>query len=354
MLPTKKYKLAVLIGRFQPFHLGHQYAVQRGLELADKVLVLVGSATGPRTTKNPWTFDEREIMIRAAFGKPNVDAGIEVKPIEDYPYNDQQWITGVQQQVNAMMDKHGLVNNDVVVVGHEKDATSFYLKFFPQWHFSDTGYEELNGNLRRIDATKIREFFFEGQMHYAEGVLSEQVKNWLDFFCRHDHTGEFDRLIAEHNYIKAYKKSWAAAPYAPTFVTCDAVVVQSGHVLVVERGDDPGKHLLALPGGFLNHDERIEDGAVRELIEETGIKLQRDVLKRCIAAREVFDDPGRSLRGRTITHAFLFKLNDSVSLPKVKGSDDAAHAFWLPLAEVARDEFFEDHYHIIQTMVAKL
>lgn len=350
----KKYKLAVLIGRFQPFHLGHQYAVQRGLDLADKVLVLVGSATGPRTTKNPWTFDERKIMIHAPFAQPNVDAGIIVAPIEDYPYNDQQWIVGVQQRVMDEMFKLGLVNHEVVLIGHDKDASSFYLKFFPQWKFVDTGYEELNGSLRRIDATKIREFFFEGQMHYADGVLDEKVRYWIKKFVDFDDVGHFDNLIEEHKYIKKYKQSWAAAPYEPTFVTCDAVVVQSGHVLVVERGDNPGKHLLALPGGFLNPGERLEDGAIRELEEETSIKLQRDVLKRCIAAREVFDDPSRSLRGRTITHAFLFKLNDTVPLPKVKGADDARNAFWLPLAEVARDEFFEDHYHIIQTMVGKL
>lgn len=352
-MPVKKYKLAVLIGRFQPFHIGHKYAIECGLWLADKVLVLVGSATGPRTTKNPFTFDDRKMMIHGAFATPNVDAGITVKPIEDFPYNDSLWITDVQKQVYSFMDYNGINDDDVVLIGHEKDDSSFYLKFFPQWKFIDTGFEEASGNLRSIDATKIREFMFEGQLHYAEGVLPKNVLDSIRFFQKHEKKA-FDLLVEEHNYLREYKKSWAAAPYAPTFVTCDAVVIQSGHVLVVERGDSPGKGLLAVPGGFLNPGERIEDGVIRELIEETSIKLQPDVLRRCITERHVFDDPGRSLRGRTITHGFLFKLNDAVNLPKVKGADDAKLAFWLPLADMRREQFFEDHYHMIQHLVSKL
>lgn len=52
-------------------------------------------------------------------------------------------------------------------------------------------------------------------------------------------------------------------------------------------------------------------------------------------SQHTFDDPYRSARGRTITQAFYFKLkNHTEGLPKVKGSDDAAKAFWLPLAEL--------------------
>ena len=58
-------------------------------------------------------------------------------------------------------------------------------------------------------------------------------------------------LVEEQAYIKRYKDIWADAPYAPTFVTTDAVVIQSGHVLLVKRRTAPGKGLWALPGGFL-------------------------------------------------------------------------------------------------------
>jgi bifunctional NMN adenylyltransferase/nudix hydrolase len=68
----------------------------------------------------------------------------------------------------------------------------------------------------------------------------------------------------------------------------------------------------------------------------------------------VFDHPQRSLRGRIITHAYGFhlqKLDHTESLQEVRGSDDAAKACWIPIHEVKREDMFEDHYDIIQTMV---
>ena len=78
------------------------------------------------------------------------------------------------------------------------------------------------------------------------------------------------------------------------------------------------------------------------------------VLKACIHNRRVFDFPGRSLRGRTITHAFHIKLTHK-ELPEVRGGDDAQEAFWMPFAEVFQleNEFFEDHAHIIQSFITQ-
>jgi bifunctional NMN adenylyltransferase/nudix hydrolase len=91
------------------------------------------------------------------------------------------------------------------------------------------------------------------------------------------------------------------------------------------------------------------DGAIRELKEETKIKVPVPVLKGSIKESKTFDAPNRSTRGRTITQAFYIDLGFDEKLPKVKGSDDAEKAFWVPLNEVVaqRDKFFEDHFHII-------
>jgi bifunctional NMN adenylyltransferase/nudix hydrolase len=137
-------------------------------------------------------------------------------------------------------------------------------------------------------------------------------------------------------------------------VTVDAIVVQSGHVLLVKRGAMPGKGLWAMPGGFINHDERINDAVIRELREETGIKIPDKVLKGCIVEKDVFDDPNRSSRGRTITHAFLIHLSPDISLPKVKGGDDAAKAKWVPISNLKQEDFFEDHYHVLQNMIGRI
>ena len=159
------------------------------------------------------------------------------------------------------------------------------------------------------------------------------------------------KLINIHPFINKYKSAWAAAPYAPTFVTCDAVVVQSGHILLVERKANPGKGLWALPGGFVNQDERLVDAALRELREETKLKVPAPVLKGSIKQQKVYDEPSRSERGRTITHAFHMELAADAKLPKVKGADDAKCAFWLPLNELSSKRMFEDHYFIIQDIL---
>jgi len=130
------------------------------------------------------------------------------------------------------------------------------------------------------------------------------------------------------------------------------VVIQSGHVLMIKRRSEPGKGLWALPGGFVNAntDKSVEDAAIRELREETGIKVPAPVLRGSIVRSRVFDAVDRSARGRTITHAFHIQLPDG-ELPKVKGSDDAEKARWVPIAEVRSDQCFEDHYEILQHFV---
>ena len=159
-------------------------------------------------------------------------------------------------------------------------------------------------------------------------------------------------MCKEWDYINSYKASWASAPFPPMFVTTDAVVVQSGHVLVVERKHNPGKGLFAVPGGFVKENQKIEDSMLRELKEETRIRVDNQILRSEIVASKVFDHPLRSLRGRTISHGYYIKLKDG-PLPEVRADDDASRAFWMPLMDVARyeDRFFEDHAHIITYFV---
>ncbi|MBN6743269.1 NUDIX domain-containing protein, partial [Acidithiobacillus sp. MC6.1] len=95
------------------------------------------------------------------------------------------------------------------------------------------------------------------------------------------------RLVDEYAFLKNYHQQFASYPYPPVFVTVDAVVIHSGHILLVERKAEPGKGLLALPGGFLDQRERIEDGMLRELKEETNIKVPVPVLRGSIRASRV-------------------------------------------------------------------
>lgn len=356
---TYPYDVAVFVGRFSPLHLGHCAVIDAALNHARHVVILVGSSFTPRTYRNPFLFMERYEMIMGTYAAYR--DRITVMPLEDCIYNDGTWVQNVQACVAECVEAQfgPDANIRITLIGHSKDHSSFYLKMFPQWNSINVpGYESEEFVL---SATSIREFYFlagPDQVREIMGVavamdrtISGPVKAFMQGFMDSD---AYRDIREEYEFVQKYKSAWAAAPYAPTFVTVDAVVVQSGHILLIQRKSRPGRGLWALPGGFLEQGERIEDGVLRELREETKIKVPAPVLRGSIVARGTFDDPHRSARGRTITHGFLIHLQPDVKLPQVKGSDDAACAKWWPLAEVHREMLFEDHYDIIQHFTAMI
>lgn len=331
-----KPSLSVFIGRFQPLHNGHLSIITEGLKISDRILILIGSATNSRNIKNPFTYQQRSEMIMSWAAENNVADRVITQPLSDNKYDDAAWAASVQDAVSQMAIE------DVTLVGHDKDASTYYLQMFPQWK------QHLTPSSSNVNATDVRYMLFTYRNRMmVTGVVPEAAMKVIDPFMQ---SAEFKRLTDEHDMLVKYQKAWAAAPYPPTFVTVDAVVIKSGHILMIERMSAPGEGLLALPGGFLDQREWIVDGALRELREETKLKVPEPVLRRSIKHQQVFDDPSRSLRGRTITHAFLFDLGNG-ALPRVKGSDDARSAIWVPISELKQEEIFEDHYHIIKAMV---
>jgi bifunctional NMN adenylyltransferase/nudix hydrolase len=206
-------------------------------------------------------------------------------------------------------------------------------------------------NFADISATPIREAFFTDELKHELPALSEVPGNVYQHLANFLTSEEYRILHDEHVFISHYKSKWTGLPYPPTYVTVDAVVVQSGHILLVERRSYPGKGLWALPGGFVGHDETLINACIRELREETRLKVPGAVLRGALNNSAVFDEPNRSTRGRTITHAFYFVIEPEQKLPVVKGGKKIGKAFWLPLAKLEPTKMFEDHYHIIQTMV---
>jgi bifunctional NMN adenylyltransferase/nudix hydrolase len=335
-MSEKKYGTILLIGRFQPLHNAHLEIIKRCTALTDQLVIIAGSAKQPRTYKNPFTFDERKQMILNATA--GLSMRVYVEPNIDTIYNDQAWAVRVQ----GIHSKYRCLGTKDAIIGHKKDDSSFYLDMFPQWDFVNVE------QIEPLGATDIRDLYFkrDANMRFIQGVVPETT---FDFLNRFKETPEYEQIIREREFIENYKKQYASLPYPPIFVTADAVVIQSGHVLMIKRRSEPGKGLWALPGGFVNAntDKSVEAAAIRELREETGIKVPAPVLRGSIVRSKVFDAINRSARGRTITHAYHIELPDG-ELPKVKGQDDAEKARWVPIAEVKSEECFEDHYEIIQ------
>ena len=342
MTESKIFDALVFIGRFQPIHLGHLKVFEKGLSQADRLYVLVGSTEQPRNLRNPFTFIERAQMVQACVSAPDRTS---VLALPDIAYNDQAWISTVQEIVEQQLRADGLnpATARVGLIGHEKDATSYYLSLFPQWDSLGVPPYE------RLSATGLRDGYFRDRA-IDQANLPETTIAFLQQF---QDSEAYAALHEERAFIDTYREGWQASPYPPTFVTVDAVVIQSGHVLLVKRRAFPGKGLSALPGGFVNVDEPLVDAMIRELREETRLKVPEPVLRGSIKGSRVFDDPHRSARGRTITHAYLIQLTPHADgLPMVKGGDDAAKALWLPLANLDSRRMFEDHYHIIQAMLS--
>lgn len=136
--------------------------------------------------------------------------------------------------------------------------------------------------------------------------------------------------------------------YPRPAVTVDLVVVHHNKgtkVLLVRRGKDPFKNQWALPGGFLNIEERGIDGAVRELEEETGLKVGQYGTPRFLG---VYDKPDRDPRGRVISLAYLA---EAYTISDVVGQDDAVEAEWR---NIGQDPLAFDHDAIINDACKKL
>ncbi len=129
--------------------------------------------------------------------------------------------------------------------------------------------------------------------------------------------------------------------YPRAALTTDAIVFvkeeETTFVLLIQRGREPFLHQWALPGGFINLDETLEEACKRELEEETGFKAER------MTQFKTYDAIHRDPRHRTISVVHYAELKEK---QPVKGSDDAAEAKWFSLDDLPQLAF--DHKLILE------
>jgi bifunctional NMN adenylyltransferase/nudix hydrolase len=337
----KPFHTSVVIGRFQIPHIGHEELLKKAAEVADNIVILIGSVGQPKTTKNPFSFEQRKQLLSELIPE---DVKYHILPVRDQRYNNNNWVVDVVNKVKSTLPKGWSdYPPKIALIGHKKDKSSFYLDLFPQWK---NIWMEHHFNL---SATTIRNNLFKFPSNTVGSEVPVNVKEFLEEW---KFTEDFRELQEEYFFLEEYQRPYKDLPFPPVFVTVDAVVIQSGHILMIKRNKAPGKGLWALPGGFLDEGESVREAMLRELVEETQIKLQEIILDRSITDKEVYDHPDRSQRGRTITHAFKIELKPG-ELPRIKGSSDADKAKWIPLNEVYMmgEEIYEDHLDIILDMV---
>ncbi len=113
-------------------------------------------------------------------------------------------------------------------------------------------------------------------------------------------------------------------------------------VLLIERGHDPFAGTWALPGGFVEADERVPVAAARELKEETAITAGP------LELLGVYDTPGRDPRGATVSVVYLMRCAEPL---EATGGDDAAQARWFDLDELPPLAF--DHPVVIADALSR-
>ena len=350
----------------------------RALKNYDNVSIVIGSANQPRTIKNPWTADERQNVILDWYDKELVKDSTLGKLTfvyqRDWKYNNSKWFSDIHGKLQNESDRIDLStqqfkHDPIWITGSKRDPSSFYLDGFPRPVFELDLVpidEQVSATLsatwcreiylgRSFNGRRLDRFMYESLM---AAVVPETTMKWLNEF---EKTDAFKYLTEAYAVIQDRQREMMTKYGVAPAICADAVVIQSGHILLIRRRSHPGKGLWALPGGHVDAHEFPFDAAIRELGEESKIDCPPAVIRGSLKFSQWFDHPDRSNVSRVITHAFCFhlpdyKINGRVTLPTVRGSDDADRARWFPIY-AARDmasELFDDHHEIIEAFVHKL
>jgi len=132
--------------------------------------------------------------------------------------------------------------------------------------------------------------------------------------------------------------------YPRPALTADIAVLRLDEVpeiLLIQRRDPPFSQMWALPGGFMEMEETLEEAARRELMEETGIKAGE------LIRFDSYDKPGRDPRGRTITQVFVMIWKTEMGVPKA--NSDASNLQWFGLSDLPPLAF--DHEFIVSDVI---
>ncbi|MGH9925161.1 MAG: NUDIX domain-containing protein, partial [Nitrososphaeraceae archaeon] len=123
--------------------------------------------------------------------------------------------------------------------------------------------------------------------------------------------------------------------------TVDVIIEQNSRILMIRRKNNPYKGCLALPGGFVDEGEKIEDAAIREANEETSLNIHLvDILG-------VYSDPKRDLRGHLISTVFVGIVpTDNLSV-EASAQDDASEVEWINLEAINKSNIAFDHKKIL-------
>lgn len=170
--PDCSSPVVVVIGRFQVFHVAHYGLLRLALAHGYRVIVVLGSASTSRTLSNPLLSTERKQCMRACLTDEE-NARTVFVAVEDY-HDDTRWSAEVRRQITH----EAAEPTDYILVGHDKDDSSYYLRLFPEWRFVAAP------SAGDISATQLREALFAAESPQAgiraiEHMVPAPAARWL-------------------------------------------------------------------------------------------------------------------------------------------------------------------------------
>ncbi len=115
---NKPFDLGVMVGRFQTLHTGHVYMIEKAVAVCERVGIFVGSSQESGTSKNPYTYEQREHFLREVFGDK-----VEIYPLPDIGVgNNSTWGDYVLKNVRERFGK----SPDLLVSGKEERRVSWF------------------------------------------------------------------------------------------------------------------------------------------------------------------------------------------------------------------------------------
>ena len=342
LMPPVRQDWAVCAGHFQPLHRHDLALIQTALRHAQRVVVVLAGAGLARSPAHPLSWGERADLIRASLPPREADRlrFLPLRELGDAGRNAQALRDGLARLSGEAPD----TVLRVLPAGEPEAA----------WWQAMAAAPVLQAPAAEAgpwpDEAALRDQWFnaDSPSRGLARLASQLAPDTLKTLGHQIDTTRYEALRAEWRTLRQQREAWAVAPYPPVFVTVDAVVRCAGHVLLIRRDRHPGAGLLALPGGFLEQQDTLLESALREVQEETRLALPLAEWRAALQGVAVFDAPGRSQRGRTITHAHFFDLGQR-PLPAVSGDDDAREALWVAQQDLAglEEQFFDDHFVVL-------
>ncbi len=329
--------------------MGHYHVIQEAMHRVERLLIIVGSANSPlRHDSIAFTVEDRIAMIDAMLTDEQRQRCI-IVPLQDFNITPW-WQAAVRNAVKQFQPD----DSKVSLIGHSKDASSYYLKAFPEWDNIEVS------NFNGLSSTTIRNYMFDnhavpppvlGVHHTTEQFIADNIMG----------RPYIARMIAERKSclrdIEQYGRDTPDGErvYGP-FLAADSIVIQSGHVLLIKRGGHPFQDHWAFPGGFVDHDEDVTEASIRELNEETNLKVPVRVLRSRNIGQIVASKPFRDPRGRIVSFVNIFHLipEESFKLPLVKRGDDAKEAHWVKIEDIKAEDMAFDHFQLLTQALALL